>query len=151
MSEHESYEGLMRLAFEAELGLTEDILRRYGRTYPDRHILIREGQVQRSIYWILSGQVYIARKTGNAYTVIATLGEGEIIGEMSFFDKSVRSATVISKGEVRALVFSADNFRDIYSASPQWSSRMLLSLSERIRAMIDKIGSAGPVAPPEGA
>jgi CRP-like cAMP-binding protein len=143
----ERQSGLMRLAFEAELGLSEEVLSRYGRTYPDRHILIREGQVQRSIYWILSGQVHIARKVGTAYHVMATLGEGEIIGEMSFFDKSVRSATVISKGEVRALVFTPDNFRDIFAASPQWSSRLLLSLSQRIRDMIGKLDPASPAAP----
>lgn len=143
MSEPAHDESIMRLAFEAELGLSDEVLRRYGRTYPDRHILIREGQVQRSIFWILSGEVYIARKTGSAYRVIATLGEGELIGEMSFFDKSVRSATVISKGEVRALVFSADSFRDIFAASPQWSSRLLLSLSGRIQAMVEKITPPG--------
>jgi CRP/FNR family cyclic AMP-dependent transcriptional regulator len=146
----EQYESIMRLAFEAEQGLDEDILRRYGRTYPDRHILIREGQVQRSIFWILSGEVYVTRRSGNAYRVMATLGEGEIIGEMSFFDKSVRSATVISKGEVRALVFSAESFRDIFAASPQWSSRLLLSLSQRIRAMIEKL-APGISAPPGAA
>lgn len=143
MSDRERYEGLMRLAFEAELGLNEEVLRRHGRTYPDRHILIREGQVQRSIFWILSGQVHVARKIGTSYQVMATLGEGEIIGEMSFFDKSVRSATVISCGEVKALVFSAESFRDIFAASPQWSSRLLLSLSDRITGMIRKLVPAG--------
>lgn len=141
MSERAGYEALMRLAFEAELGLSEEIVARYGRVYPDRHILIREGQVQRSIFWILSGKVHVARKIGSAYEVMATLGEGELIGEMSFFDKSVRSATVISAGEVKALVFSADSFRDIFAASPQWSSRLLLSLSSRIAGMLDKLGA----------
>ena len=35
---------------------------------------------------------------GDKYKVLTTLGKGELIGEMSFFDKSVRSATVIAKG-----------------------------------------------------
>jgi CRP/FNR family cyclic AMP-dependent transcriptional regulator len=141
MSDRTHYESIMRLAFEAELGLSDEVLRRHGKTYPDRHILIREGQVQRSIYWILSGQVHVARKTGNAYTVIATLGEGEIIGEMSFFDKSVRSATVIAKGGVHVLEFSRENFADIYAASPMWSRRLLASLARRIRQMVGKFGS----------
>ena len=49
----------MRLAFEAELGLSEEIIARYGRVYPDRHILIREGQVQRSIFWIQIGRAHV--------------------------------------------------------------------------------------------
>lgn len=140
MSEREDYQSFLKLAFEAELGLDESVLRRFGRTFPDKHILIREGQVQRSIFWILSGDVYVARRVGKSYRVMATLHEGEIIGEMSFFDKSVRSATVISKGEVKALVFSAESFRELFAASPQWSSRLLLSLSSRICAMIQVMG-----------
>ena len=132
------YESIMKIAFEAELGLSDEIVAKYGRTYEDRHILIKEGQIQRSIYWIISGQVYVTRKSGHSYRVIATLGEGELIGEMSFFDKSVRSATIIAKGRVQVLVFSMESFRDMFAASPQWSSRLLLSLSDRIRAMIEK-------------
>jgi len=140
MSLSEEHQSFLRLAFEAELGLDDSVIRRFGHTYPDRHILIREGQVQRSIFWILSGDVYVTRRVGRSYRVLATLHAGEIIGEMSFFDRSVRSATVISKGPVTALVFSAESFRDLFAASPQWSSRLLLSLSDRICSMIRKLG-----------
>jgi len=76
---------------------------------------------------------------GDKYKVMATLGKGELIGEMSFFDKSVRSATVITKGPVEALVFSKENFQEIFAASPQWTKRLLISLSSRIRQMIEKL------------
>ena len=70
---------------------------------------------------------------------MATLGRGELIGEMSFFDKSVRSATVIAKGDVETLEFSKENFADIYTASPQWSRRLMVSLARRIRTMVEKL------------
>ena len=69
--------------------------------------------------------------------MLTTLGAGEFIGEMSFFDKSVRSATVIAKGAVTTLEFSKENFADIYAASPQWTRRLLVSLSKRIRLMVE--------------
>jgi CRP-like cAMP-binding protein len=135
------YTEIMKIAFQAEEAINDEIRAKFGRTYPDKTVLIKEGDIQQQIFWILSGEVYITRRLGNKYKVLATLGKGELIGEMSFFDKSVRSATVISKGPVEALVFSKENFQDIFAASPQWTKRLLTSLAGRIQAMIQKLGS----------
>jgi CRP/FNR family cyclic AMP-dependent transcriptional regulator len=135
------YTEIMKIAFQAEEAINDEIRAKFGRNFPDKTVLIKEGDIQQQIFWILSGEVYITRRLGNKYKVLATLGKGELIGEMSFFDKSVRSATVISKGPVEALVFSRENFQDIFAASPQWTKRLLTSLAARIQAMIQKLGS----------
>jgi CRP/FNR family cyclic AMP-dependent transcriptional regulator len=135
------YTEIMKIAFQAEEAINDEIRAKFGRSYPDKTVLIKEGDIQQQIFWILSGEVYITRRLGDKYKVLATLGKGELIGEMSFFDKSVRSATVISKGTVEALVFSKENFQDIFAASPQWTKRLLTSLAGRIQAMIQKLGS----------
>jgi CRP/FNR family cyclic AMP-dependent transcriptional regulator len=135
------YTEIMKIAFQAEEAINDEIRAKFGRSYSDKTVLIKEGDIQQQIFWILSGEVYITRRLGNKYKVLATLGKGELIGEMSFFDKSVRSATVISKGPVEALVFSKENFQDIFAASPQWTKRLLTSLAGRIQAMILKLGS----------
>ena len=135
----QSYAEIMKIAFEAEEGINAEVIARFGRTYADKTVLIKEGEVQQEIFWILSGEVYITRKMGDKYKVLATLGKGELIGEMSFFDKSVRSATVIAKGAVEALVFSKENFQEIFAASPQWTKRLLLSLSSRIQVMVERL------------
>jgi CRP-like cAMP-binding protein len=135
----EGYEEIMRIAFQAEEALNERAIQTFGRRFKDKQILIREGDVQQKIFWILSGEVYITRKLADKYKILTTLGKGEIIGEMSFFDKSVRSATVIAKGEVHVLEFSRENFADIYAASPLWTRRLLTSLAKRIRLMVEKL------------
>jgi CRP-like cAMP-binding protein len=135
------YTEIMKIAFQGEGAINDEIRRKFGRTYPDKTILIKEGDVDQRIFWILEGEVYITRREGNKYKVINTVGKGELIGEMSFFDKSVRSATVISKGPVEALTFSKENFQDIFAASPQWTKRLLHSLSGRIQLMIEKLNS----------
>jgi CRP-like cAMP-binding protein len=136
-----NYNAIMKIAFQQEEAINDEIIAKFGKKYPDKTVLIKEGDTQQTIYWILSGEVYITRRMGDKYKVIATVGKGELIGEMSFFDKSVRSATVISKGPVEALVFSRDDFQDIFSASPHWTKRLLFSLSSRIRSMIEKLNS----------
>ncbi len=135
----QDYKEIMKIAFGAEEAIDQGIIARFGKKFPDKTVLIKEGEVKQEIFWILSGVVYITRKMGNKYKILNTLGKGELIGEMSFFDKSVRSATVISKGPVEALVFSKENFSDIFSASPLWTKRLLYSLAGRIRYMIEKL------------
>lgn len=137
--QEKEYNDIMKIAFQAEKAIDEHVKAKFGREFPDKTILIKEGEIKQEIYWLLSGEVYITRKVGKKYKVLATLGSGELIGEMSFFDRSVRSATVITKGTVKALVFSKENFADIFSASPQWTNRFLTSLSSRIRVMIEKL------------
>jgi len=138
----QNYAEIMKIAFQAEEAINDEVIAKFGKKYGDKTVLIKEGDVQQEIYWILSGEVYITRKMGDKYKVMATLGKGELFGEMSFFDKSVRSATVITKGPVESLVFSKENFQEIFAASPQWTKRLLLSLSGRIRQMIDKMREA---------
>ncbi len=135
----ESYEEIMKIAFQAEEGLDSKVMEKFGRKFHDKQILIKEGEIQQKIFWIVSGEVYVTRKVGEKYRVMATLGKGELIGEMSFFDKSVRSATVIAKGDVETLEFTKENFADIYTASPQWSRRLMVSLAKRIRYMVEKL------------
>ena len=101
----DAYNDIMKIAFQAEDALDEGVKAKFGRQFQDKQILIREGEIQQKIFWVLEGEVYITRKMGDKYKVLATLGKGELIGEMSFFDKSVRSATVIAKGAVTALEF----------------------------------------------
>jgi CRP/FNR family cyclic AMP-dependent transcriptional regulator len=133
------YNEIMRIAFQAEEALDEKVIEKFGKRFRDKQVLIREGDIQQKIFWILEGEVYITRKLEDRYKVLTTLGKGEIIGEMSFFDKSVRSATVIAKGDVRVLEFSRENFADIYAASPMWTRRLLVSLARRIKLMVEKL------------
>ncbi len=135
----EEYNEIMKIAFQAEEALDEGVITKFGKRFTDKQILIREGDVQQKIFWILEGEVYITRRLGEKYKVLTTLGKGEIIGEMSFFDKSVRSATVIAKGNLHVLEFSRENFADIYAASPMWTRRLLTSLARRIRLMVEKL------------
>lgn len=135
----DEYNEIMKIAFQAEEALDEAVVTRFGKRFRDKQVIIREGDIQQKIFWILDGEVYVTRKVDDKYKVLATLGKGEFIGEMSFFDKSVRSATVIAKGEVHVLEFTKENFADIYAASPMWTRRLLVSLSRRIRQMVERM------------
>ncbi len=112
------------------------------RTFKDKQIIIKEGEVLDHIFWILSGQAYITKKAENKYKVLTKVGKGELLGEMSFFDKSLTSATVIADGEVQALVFTRQSFKEIFFTNSKWIRQLLLLLSKRIVNMVTKISHA---------
>lgn len=68
-------------------------------------VLFEEGDSGAEAYLILSGNVEIYRKIGNNEEVIAKVGRGHIIGEMSLIDNQPRmaSARVLEGGQVSVI------------------------------------------------
>jgi CRP-like cAMP-binding protein len=109
------------------------------KNFRDKQIIIREGEILDNLFWILSGQTFITKKIDNKYKVLTKVGKGELLGEMSFFDKSLTSATVIADGEVSALVFTRQNFKEIFFTNSKWVKQLLFLLSKRIVNMVSKL------------
>lgn len=74
-----------------------------GKLYNDGDVIVEEGSQSRTMYVIQSGKVKVVKKEGEMETTLAFLGEGDIFGEMSLFDASPRSATIVAVGEARIL------------------------------------------------
>ncbi len=56
--------------------------------------LIREGEVARGLYVVLAGAVDVTKRDGNEKILLATLGPGDVFGEMSLLNRAPASATV---------------------------------------------------------
>jgi CRP/FNR family transcriptional regulator len=81
--------------------------------------LFRQGQADRQLWFIRSGRVEICRKQGNLEPqLLARLGGGSVLGEMSIFDDSPHSATATALGPVTALSMSHDNLEAIWTQYP---------------------------------
>jgi CRP/FNR family cyclic AMP-dependent transcriptional regulator len=65
-------------------------------SYTKGELIIKEGDYGISIYKILNGNVRIFKKIGDHKITLATLGRGEVFGEMTFFNFLLepRSASV---------------------------------------------------------
>src|SRR3989338_11225781 len=74
-----------------------------GKLYNDGNVIIEEGSQSCTMYVIQSGKVKVVKKEGGRETTLAFLCEGDIFGEMSLFDASPRSATIVAVGEARVL------------------------------------------------
>jgi CRP/FNR family transcriptional regulator, cyclic AMP receptor protein len=96
-------------------------------------IIIKEGDVEQSMYWIRQGKVEVLISTPDGERSVAILGEGETIGELSFFDNRPRSATIRTLTSCKFLKIDQKAFDNTMNDIPPWLRKMLLSLCDRIR------------------
>ena len=113
-----------------------------GRIYKDGEVIVEEGTQSRTMYVIQSGQVKVVKGDGETETILATLGEGDIFGEMSLFDAKPRSATVKAVGEARVLAIDHENFLKRIKMDPSLAFRTIKQMSQRIRDLNNRVSYA---------
>lgn len=97
--------------------------------------IFEAGSPSDSLYIIKNGSVMVK----NGPLVLATLGIGDTIGEMSFVDRGNRSATVAAIEEAELLKVQFTALEALFETYPQMSGKiykaMAISLSERLREL----------------
>jgi len=119
-----------------------------GKHYSDGEILIKQGEVGDCMFVIQSGRVRIVRETRDGESFLREAGEGELLGEMSIFDKEVRSATVRAAGPVQALTVDKNNFLRRVHEDPTLAFRLVRVMSRRVRELSEKLAEASREAGP---
>jgi CRP-like cAMP-binding protein len=111
------------------------------RTVAGETALIRQGVPGASVFILLDGQLRIEdEKLG----VIAQLGTGEIVGEMSFVDDAPPSASVIADGTCTVLELTHDAIAERSEADPTFGMRfykaLCFFLADRLRGTVRRFG-----------
>ena len=106
-----------------------------GRDYAEGEIIFKEGDEGDRMYVIQSGRVQITKKTSSGDLTIATLGKGEIFGEMALFDRLPRSATAAALDEARILSIDKKKLFQTIDRDPTLVFKTLESMSSRIRRL----------------
>jgi CRP/FNR family transcriptional regulator, cyclic AMP receptor protein len=79
-------------------------------TFKDGQIIFKEGSNGDWIYVVEEGKVEISKNVGGQNITIETLKEGDIFGEISYIDKTPRSATATAKGTTVVGIIDRDFF-----------------------------------------
>src|SRR5262249_16591125 len=82
---------------------------------------------------IQKGTVTIRKRKGSSYVEIGRLYSGEVLGELSFFDRMPRSAAAMALTEVEALEISFESMDRIYSAVPNYMKTIVTAMANRLR------------------
>lgn len=128
--------------------------------YSKGQAVLREGDPNDSVYFILDGRVQIVKGT----RVLSELGEGDTFGEMELLDVQPSAATVRALSPLSVAAISNRAVHQIYCLDPKIFALLVMNLardlSRKLRRMDELIAasaaaaegcgpaaSAGPLAP----
>jgi len=86
-------------------------------------VVVREGDPADRFYVIADGALRVTK--GKRGRHLRDLGPGDVFGEIGLLRQSPRTATVTATSEGSLLALEADEFRELVSAGPGLSTRML--------------------------
>lgn len=96
--------------------------------------LFHEGDEGDRLYIITDGKVKLSHNSDDGReNLIAVLGPGEIIGELSLFDLGARSSTVTAIAPTKLYSLSHKDMMVFLTAHPELSQSMLRELARRLR------------------
>ena len=104
------------------------------QSYQPGQELVRQGDTGVGAFIIRSGKVDIIQSKDGKETKLATLGPGDVIGEMALLDEFPRSATARATEPTTALGIQRWHFKGILESHPQLALALLPILSRRIRS-----------------
>ena len=96
-------------------------------TVPADWALMGEGTSADKAYLLISGEVSV-RQHGKE---VATLGPGDIFGEMGIVAHRLRTATVISKSRLECLHFTRDQVEQLEGEIPAFKAALEAAAKER--------------------
>jgi len=99
----------------------------------DEQVLFAEGDEADGMFLVRRGELKVFLERDGTEVKLATVGTGGMIGEMAFFDKKPRSASVKSVGETELTKISNDDFSKLMKQIPKWFVSLMSSLSTRLR------------------
>ncbi len=79
------------------------------RTFSAGETVFKQDEDGAAAYLIVDGEVEVFRGKGGREVGLATLGRGDIFGEMSLIDGKPRAATARAVGDVEVLVVKPDD------------------------------------------
>jgi CRP-like cAMP-binding protein len=92
-------------------------------------LLVDQGQTGREAFVVIDGAVAVKRSGRK----IATLGAGDVVGELSLLDHGPRTATAVCETDCTLLVIDQRRFLGVIDDVPSISHKLLAALATRIR------------------
>ena len=116
-------------------GAADELSAAMGRKRLRRgEVLFREGEPGDRFYIILHGKMKMGRAAiDGRENLLALLGPGEMIGELTLFDPGARTATAIAVGDAELAVLSHGDLIGWIEKNPHVTRVLLAALARRLR------------------
>jgi CRP/FNR family transcriptional regulator len=110
------------------------------RSFPKGARVFHEGDTSDACYVIRSGEVRVTREHPDGRAIaLATLGPGELVGELAMIDGGSRSASVEALTDVELLAVSAADMRSLLERNAGITAKLVVALTKRLRETNERI------------
>ncbi len=90
--------------------------------------LLREGQASTALYVVAAGTLAAYAGAGRRRRLLRTMGEGSVVGEVTFVDGGGASADVLADGDAEVLMLTRERFDAWAAAHPDLARAFLFEL-----------------------
>jgi cAMP-dependent protein kinase regulator len=107
------------------------------RTYEPGELIVREGDPGRSMFVITRGEVSVVRQDdAGAPLIVATLGEGELFGELALLCEGPRMSSVVAARRTVVLKFFRERLEHLAARHPPLEQALYRLYRERLLANV---------------
>jgi len=102
-------------------------------------VLFKEGDKGDEAYLIISGQIQLRKNVLSEYPQnVATLGSGDVVGEMALFDNRPRLAEAMVSEDAEVFIIPRGEFSERLAGMHPVMRRILQIMVARVRKMTDE-------------
>jgi CRP/FNR family cyclic AMP-dependent transcriptional regulator len=110
------------------------------RSYPKGVRVFHEGDHSDACYIVRSGDLRVTREHSDGRAIaLATLGPGDIFGELAMLDGEARSASVEALSDCELLALPAGDVRALLRGSAEITVKLVIALTRRLRESNERI------------
>ena len=121
-----------------DLGQIADVA--IPRAYPRGVRVFHEGDSSDACYIVRSGDLRVTREHSDGRAIaLATLGPGDIFGELAMFDGGIRSASVETLDDSELLALPAADLKRLLAEHPEISVKLIAALVRRLRETNERV------------
>lgn len=92
--------------------------------------LIRRGEPDRTLYFVIRGELEVIVHSGDGLTMgrVALVGAGSVLGELAFFDGGPRSAGAWAASNCEVAAMTPDQYAAFEQSSPNLARELIFAL-----------------------
>lgn len=95
--------------------------------------LFHEGETGHSVYVLREGSLEVLKKSGNDLVVIGNVQDQQMIGEMAYLEKKLRTASIRATSPSKVLELQLGDVDKFLGQQPFWLGMLLQTLIQRLR------------------
>jgi CRP-like cAMP-binding protein len=110
------------------------------RSFPAGVRVFHEGDRSDACYLVRTGDLRVTREHSDGRAIaLATLGPGDIFGELAMLDGQARSASVETLSDSELLALTAADFRRLLAEHSEISVKLIIALTRRLRETNERV------------